>query len=111
MFKTYLTASFSGVSSMLRYSALHFNMEYPERITQDPNPISIPVSRQELASGKLSQRNLEVAMRALHHDGLVILEDVVPDHRNLDHLNQRMLEDTMKLKEMGDKGIASISRY
>lgn len=86
-------------------------MESLAPMTQDPNPVCIPVSQDELASGKLSQRNLEIAIRALHHDGLVVLEDVIPDHGNLDHLNKRMVEDAMKLKGMGDKGIMLIFKY
>ncbi|KAH8815401.1 putative phytanoyl-CoA dioxygenase [Xylogone sp. PMI_703] len=72
--------------------------------TQDPNPISIPVSQEEIKKGKLSQRNLELAIRALHHDGLVVLEDVILDHGHLDHLNERMVQDAMKLKALGDQG-------
>ena len=82
-------------------------MGLPAPTTQDPNPVSVKVSQEELTSGKLSQRNLEIAIRALHHDGLIILEDVIPDHAYLDHLNQRMVEDAIKLKGMGDKGIIS----
>lgn len=74
---------------------------------QDPDPIYVKVSREEVSSGRLSQRNLEVAIRALHHDGLVVVEDVIPDHAHLDHLNQKMVEDAIKLKGLGDKGIIS----
>jgi hypothetical protein len=82
-------------------------MGLPTPATQDPDPIYVKVSQEELTSGKLSQRNLEIAIRALHHDGLIILEDVIPDYAHLDHLNQRMVDDAIILKGMGDKGIVS----
>jgi len=72
-------------------------------MSQDPNPVKVNVSKEELASGKLSQRNLELAIRALHHDGLVLLDNVC-NHAGLDLLNEKMVEDAMKLKTMGDKG-------
>ncbi|KAI9732734.1 MAG: hypothetical protein M1818_007468 [Claussenomyces sp. TS43310] len=71
-------------------------------MTQDPNPVAVRVSGEELEAGKLSQRNLETAMRALHHDGLVVLEDIF-NHANLDHLNERMVADARKLKALEDK--------
>jgi hypothetical protein len=79
----------------------------PALTTQNPDPIYVKVTQEELTSGNLSQKNLEIAIGALHHDGLVVLEDVIPDHEHLDHLNKKMVEDAIKLKGMGDQGIIS----
>ena len=64
-------------------------------------PITIPVSSQEVASKALSWPNLERATRALHRDGLVVLEDVI-DHDVLDMLNVKMVEDSLTLQAAGD---------
>ena len=52
-------------------------------------PISISVSKGEVESGELSQRNLEIATRALVRDGLVVLEDLI-EHDVLDKLNEKV---------------------
>jgi hypothetical protein len=65
-------------------------------------PISVQVSPQEVASQSLTWRNLELATRALHRDGLVVLEDVI-DHSKLDFLNRKMMEDAQTLRAAGDK--------
>jgi hypothetical protein len=64
-------------------------------------PISIQPSSSELEDGALSQKNLEIATRALHRDGLVVLEDLVP-HEILDKLNKKMVEDAYKLQGKKD---------
>jgi hypothetical protein len=64
-------------------------------------PLSIVPSPAELKNGLLSQRNLELAVRALSRDGLVVLEDVV-DHDTLDHLNLKMVEDAYELQARKD---------
>lgn len=66
-------------------------------------PIVIKVSSQEVASNSLSLQNLELATRALHRDGLVVLEDVI-DHAKLDKLNIKMSTDTTFLQSKGDAG-------
>ncbi|GAA5877407.1 hypothetical protein JCM1840_006090 [Sporobolomyces johnsonii] len=58
---------------------------------------------EEISSGALSQRNLQKSLEALHLDGIVALEGVVP-HDALDKLNDRMLKDTRALVAMGDDG-------
>ncbi|GAA5906964.1 hypothetical protein JCM5296_006072 [Sporobolomyces johnsonii] len=58
---------------------------------------------EEISSGALSQRNLQRSLEALHLDGIVALEGVVP-HDALDKLNDRMLKDTRALVGMGDDG-------
>lgn len=65
-----------------------------------PMPICIPVSHSEVTSRRLSLRNLELATRALHRDGLVVLEDVI-DHSKLDALNEKMVRDAMTLQSAG----------
>jgi hypothetical protein len=51
----------------------------------------------------LGWHNLELATRALHRDGLVVLQDVI-EHSKLDHLNTTMIEDALKLQALGDAG-------
>ncbi|KAM0718155.1 hypothetical protein Q7P37_006487 [Cladosporium fusiforme] len=63
-------------------------------------PLSIKPSREELRSGRLASRNLEKAIRSLHEDGLVVIEDAVP-HEDLDRLNEKMVEDAMTLQARG----------
>jgi hypothetical protein len=64
-------------------------------------PISIVPSASEVKSGKLDQRNLEIAIRALSRDGLVVLEDMV-DHAVLDRLNKKMVQDALELQARKD---------
>ncbi|KAJ2956944.1 hypothetical protein NQZ79_g7295 [Umbelopsis isabellina] len=64
-------------------------------------PIAIKVSPQEVASGSLNLKNLELATRSLHRDGLVVLEDVI-EHAKLDRLNEKMVKDALFLQSAGD---------
>ena len=64
-------------------------------------PISIVPSQSEIKKGLLDQRNLEIAVRALSRDGLVVLEDMV-DHATLDRLNVKMVEDAYELQSRKD---------
>lgn len=64
-------------------------------------PISIPVSAAEKSNGRLDQRNLEIATRALARDGLIILEDLI-DHAVLDRLNEKMVKDAYELQSRKD---------
>lgn len=64
-------------------------------------PITIPVTRQELKTGSLSWPHLELAIRALHRDGLIVLEDVI-EHGELDVLNKKMVEDARILQSAGE---------
>lgn len=68
---------------------------------QTPTPTSIPVSDAEVKSGYLSQRNLEIAVRALYMDGLVVLENLVSDHA-LDTLEKLMIKDAYDLQGRKD---------
>lgn len=64
-------------------------------------PISIRISPAERREGRLSQRNLELVIRALSRDGLVVLEEMV-DHYILDLLGVKMLEDAYELEARKD---------
>lgn len=60
-------------------------------------PISVVPSERELQDGLLGQRNLEIAVRAIARDGLVVLENMVDD-ATLDSLNEKMVEDAYQLQ-------------
>lgn len=64
--------------------------------TAGSSPIAISPSKSEIRNGRLSPQNLEVAMRSLHHDGLVLVNNVVP-HDMLDRLNKKMVQDAYEL--------------
>ncbi|EEU39363.1 uncharacterized protein NECHADRAFT_94287 [Fusarium vanettenii 77-13-4] len=53
-------------------------------------------SVKEINNLSLDSRNLEKAVRHMHRDGLVVVEDVVP-HEHLDLLNKKMVEDANTL--------------
>ena len=63
-------------------------------------PIAIKPSRDELHNGRLGPRNLEKSVRALHEDGLVVIEDAIP-HHDLDRLNVKMVKDALHLQSLG----------
>lgn len=63
-------------------------------------PLTIKPSRDELSHGQLTSRNLEKAVRSLHKDGLVVIEDAIP-HDDLDHLNTKMVQDALFLQSRG----------
>lgn len=64
--------------------------------TSQSHPSAINPSQAEVNSGQLTPQNLEVAIRSLFHDGLVVVTDVVP-HELLDQLNKKMIDDAQKL--------------
>lgn len=66
-------------------------------------PAVVRPSPAEISSSRLNDRNLEIAVRHVHQDGLVVVEDVVP-HDHLDYLNEKMVEDARALQARGDKG-------
>ncbi|KAK4864576.1 hypothetical protein LT330_009571 [Penicillium expansum] len=66
-----------------------------EKLTS--HPTSIRPSRDEIKHERLSHQNLEVAVRSLHQDGLVVIENVIP-HDCLDRLNKKMIEDAYSLQ-------------
>ncbi|KAF2494558.1 phytanoyl-CoA dioxygenase family protein [Lophium mytilinum] len=64
-------------------------------------PLSIKPSPSENSTGLLSWRNLQTATRALHRDGLVVIEDVI-DPNTIDHLNTKLVSDARTLQSAGD---------
>jgi hypothetical protein len=67
-----------------------------------PFPTTIEPSKSEILNQKLDSRNLEIAVRQIHLDGLVVIEDVIP-HADIAHLNQKMIQDARKLQAMKEK--------
>ncbi len=63
-------------------------------------PISVLASLTERTRGKLSEQNLEIAVRQVHHDGLVVVQNAI-DIDLLDKLNNRMVADAMALRSRG----------
>ncbi|KAH7313894.1 hypothetical protein B0I35DRAFT_513474 [Stachybotrys elegans] len=66
-------------------------------------PGVIRPSPSELQHMSLEARNLEKAVRHIHQDGLVVIEDVVP-HEHLDFLNKKMVQDARVLQSRGEDG-------
>lgn len=66
-------------------------------------PAVIKPSAAEIKNKTLSSRNLEIAVRHLHADGLVVVEDAVP-HADLDALNAKMVPDARYLQSLGENG-------
>lgn len=64
---------------------------------------SIKPDSTEKREGRLHQRNMQASLEALHHDGMVMLEDVIPIPI-LDQLNERMCKDTRTLIARGKDG-------
>ena len=81
-----LTINRSLASTVRRYASTH--------------PVTVTPSHAELSSGRLADRNLEIAARSLHEDGLVVVTDVIPQ-ADLDHLNARMVADAQTLQRRG----------
>jgi hypothetical protein len=74
-------------------------------LTPNPPPVlvSIALSPVEVKQRRLSEQHLEIAIRALHHDGLVVIENAI-EHDALDKLNVKMVEDAKYLQSLGDNG-------
>lgn len=64
-------------------------------------PVSIYTHPEERASGKLGERNLEIAVRHVRKDGLVVVQDAI-EHTILDKLNQKMVQDALELRSRGE---------
>lgn len=63
--------------------------------------MSICTDSEERASGRLSERNLEIAVRHVRKDGLVVVQDVI-EHEILDKLNEKMVQDALELRSRGE---------
>lgn len=72
-------------------------------VRQANQPTIVRLSSSEIKSLKLDDRNLEKAVRHVHQDGLVVVEDVVP-HEHIDFLNKKMVEDARTLQARGEDG-------
>ncbi|KAI2642057.1 hypothetical protein GGS21DRAFT_288415 [Xylaria nigripes] len=66
-------------------------------------PSTIRPSAEEIKNKRLGQQNLEIAVRGVHLDGLVVVEDIVP-HHHLNHLNAKMVQDARILQARGEDG-------
>lgn len=66
-------------------------------------PAVVRASAEEVKNSTLSSRNLEIAVRHVHRDGLVVIENVIP-HEDLDALNTKMVEDARTLQARGEDG-------
>lgn len=73
------------------------------RQPQPTRPFVVHPSEAEVRNKALAPRSLELAVRGLHADGLVVVEDVVP-HDDLDTLNEKMVKDARYLQSLGEKG-------
>ena len=62
---------------------------------------SIHASEDEVCAGKLTERNLEQAVRSILEDGLVVVENAIA-HHHLDKLNTKMFEDSLYLSGLGE---------
>lgn len=63
---------------------------------------SISASATEVREGRLSEHNLEIAVRHVLQDGLVVVENAI-DHDSLDRLNAKMVADAAVLRDMKEK--------
>jgi len=82
---------------------MSFGGKASSRRNLSSSPVTVQVTSQEIAATKLGWHNLEMATRALHRDGLVVLQDVI-GHSKLDALNTTMVRDAYKLQALGDDG-------
>jgi len=76
-----------------------FSFTAVRRISSIPKIVQLSPEEKEAES--LSWKSLELATRALHHDGLAILEDII-SHDKLDFLNEKMVHDALLLQSAGD---------
>ncbi|TRX92731.1 hypothetical protein FHL15_006405 [Xylaria flabelliformis] len=71
-------------------------------VSQTPRqPTAIIPSAEEIKNKRLSEENLKKATDALAKDGIVVVEDAIP-HEDLDHLNAKMIKDSVLLQSRGE---------
>lgn len=75
----------------------------------DSYPTSVLPSLTEVKTGRLSPQNLEIAIRSLYHDGLVVVEDLI-EHNRLDTLNRQMVQDAYTLQTRQDQSPFNYNR-
>ncbi|KAK4198909.1 phytanoyl dioxygenase [Triangularia verruculosa] len=95
------------IQRMITNLALFYQSRYLATIINNKRPLNGPhvirPSQTEQLSGQLSPRNFEAAVRHIHRDGLVVVEDVAP-LADLDHLNTKMVQDARNLQARGENG-------
>ncbi|KAI0388993.1 hypothetical protein F5Y17DRAFT_450847 [Xylariaceae sp. FL0594] len=64
-------------------------------------PTAIRPSAEEIKNKRLTEENVSKAVEALARDGIVVVEDVIP-HEDLDHLNAKMVQDSLLLQSRGE---------
>jgi hypothetical protein len=67
------------------------------KINMSEYPVVIRASPAEVQKGRLTPQNLEIAVRCLHHDGLVVVENAIARDK-LDALNEIMVRDAFTLQ-------------
>lgn len=72
-------------------------------LSASPQVGIVKPSEPEISRLSLDSRNLERAVRHVHEDGLVVVEDIIP-HHHIDQLNSKMVEDARTLQAKGDRG-------
>ena len=65
-------------------------------------PTSIRPSQDEVRNRQLTPQSLEIAIRSLYHDGVVVVENAIP-HDALDHLNVKMVQDARSLQSKKER--------
>ncbi|KAI0395687.1 hypothetical protein F5Y17DRAFT_422629 [Xylariaceae sp. FL0594] len=100
-----MPATILRISAVLRARLAYRRASAPQMRFQSSLrlPQVVQPSFEEIERQKLSDRNLETAVRSLHLDGMVVIEGVVP-HTHLDHLNTKMVEDARILQARGKNG-------
>jgi len=102
---------------MLRSLVRHASASLDHGILQNVAPVfastpkacSVKASKNEVNRGRLSERNLELAIKHLHQDGLVVVENVI-EHSVLDGLNSRMIKDALLLSGRGENSPFNYNR-
>ena len=77
--------------------------------TEPVQPTAITASLDEVQQGRLTERSLEIAVRAVLQDGLVVVENGI-SHDVLDKLNEKMVQDAKYLQSLGDQGPFNYNR-
>lgn len=86
---------FKAPARLGRYCQIRSLSTQPGKLAS--HPMSIRPSKTEIQQTRLSPQNLELAIRSLHRDGLVVVENAIP-HEGLDNLNRKMVEDAYHLR-------------
>ncbi|KAJ2975055.1 hypothetical protein NUW58_g8465 [Xylaria curta] len=96
-----LVNAFGPISYCAKYIRTEASQQELRLFSTQRLPQVVRPSAEEIQRKRLSERNLEIAVRSVHLDGLVVVEDVVP-HEHLDHLNAKMVGDARVLQARGE---------